>query len=134
MIHTRPRGFTLIELMIIVVIVAILAAIAYPTYQNQVRKSKREEGKQALLENSQALERCFTRYGAYNNAACQAFSQFVGTVTSDNGYYTLTFTGIAASAFTLQAVPTAPFTDAECGTLTVAHTGATTPVNPVCWR
>ena len=44
------RGFTLIELMIVVAIVAILAAIAYPAYTESVRKGRRAEARTALAE------------------------------------------------------------------------------------
>lgn len=51
----RNRGFTLIEMMIVVVIVAILAAIAYPAYTNAITKARRSDGVDALL-NIQALQ------------------------------------------------------------------------------
>src|SRR5690606_15122717 len=54
------RGFTLLELMITVVVVAILASVAYPSYTDFVVRSKRAEGKAALLDAAQALERHFT--------------------------------------------------------------------------
>ena len=58
-------GFTLIELMITVAIVGILAAIAYPSYQDSVRKGKRAEGRTALIDFLQQQERFLTQTGSY---------------------------------------------------------------------
>lgn len=63
------RGFTLIELMIVVAIVAILAAVAWPSYQNQVRSTNRADAQGALLGLAQAMERHFTQNGDYLGAA-----------------------------------------------------------------
>ncbi|MDW7601742.1 prepilin-type N-terminal cleavage/methylation domain-containing protein, partial [Stenotrophomonas maltophilia] len=54
------RGFTLIELMIVVAVVAILAAIAYPSYSEHVRKSRRAQAKADLVEYAQLAERFHT--------------------------------------------------------------------------
>jgi type IV pilus assembly protein PilE len=62
----KSTGFTLIELMIVVVIVAILAAVAYPSYQNFVRRSARADAKSALLTNAQFMERNFTSANRYD--------------------------------------------------------------------
>ncbi len=62
----RRCGFTLIELMIAMVIVAIIVAIAYPSYVEQVRKSRRAEAKAVLLEDAQFMERTYTTTGQYD--------------------------------------------------------------------
>lgn len=55
------RGFTLIELLVVIAVLAILALIAYPSYQSFVRKSRLEKAHAALLENSRAMERHYTK-------------------------------------------------------------------------
>lgn len=117
----RIAGFTLLELMIVVVVVGIIAAIAYPNYQDQVRKTRRADGKSALLNTAQALERCYTRFAAYNNAGCGvAFP-----ILSPEGYYSITAAaGPTAAAFTLAAAPQgAQAADTDCGTLRLTSTG-----------
>jgi type IV pilus assembly protein PilE len=63
--RNKSHGFSLIELMITVAIVAILAAIAYPSYQNQIRKSNRAVAKTALMTYAQFLEKCYTENSRY---------------------------------------------------------------------
>ena len=70
--NRRNSGVTLIELMIVVAIVAILAAIAYPTYRQYTIRANRTEAKVALMQVAQGLEKCFTRYHQYDDAACQS--------------------------------------------------------------
>jgi type IV pilus assembly protein PilE len=57
---SRARGFTLIELMVVVVIVTILLAIAVPSYMQQIRQSRRTEAKTALLDLAGREERYLT--------------------------------------------------------------------------
>ena len=60
-------GFTLIELTITVAIVGILAAVAFPAYQDSVKKGKRAEGRTALLDFLQQQERFLTQTGTYSD-------------------------------------------------------------------
>ncbi len=112
-------GVTLLELMIVVVVVGILAAIAYPSFQEQVRKTKRADGKAALLQTAQELERCYTRFASYTAAGCGVALPR----DSDEGHYVIAFDASAAASFTLSATPQDDQANDRCGTLTLTNAG-----------
>jgi len=134
------RGFTLIELMIVVAIIGILAAIAVPQYTDYVTRSRRTDGQSTLLRVAQELERCYTQFSAYNNASCAVVTASAVSQTSPEGYYVIAATGTAlsASAFTLTATPQGAQAthDSDCTTLTLTHLGvqgATGADTDSCW-
>lgn len=134
--HPRTRGFTLIEMMITVAIVAILAAVAYPSYQEQIRKARRADAQTALLELAQFMERFYTTTGTYVGAALP-FNEAPKEGTTK--YYDLNFSVAAtATAYTLQAAPKGAMAGDACGSLRIAHTGAKTYTGSadasLCWR
>jgi type IV pilus assembly protein PilE len=68
---TRERGFTLIEVMIVVVVVAILAAIAFPSYREYVLRTNRAVGKSMLTQVADRQEQFFAANKSYSNSLAQ---------------------------------------------------------------
>ncbi len=124
----NERGFTLTEVVITVAIVAILASIAYPTYTEQMRKTRRSDAKAALMKTAQILERCYTEYNAYNDTNCPVLADATTLASdytsSEQNYYTISVSGLTATAFTLQAAPTGLQASDKCGTFTYDHVGS----------
>ncbi|MGH1485088.1 MAG: type IV pilin protein [Cellvibrionaceae bacterium] len=120
----RYKGFTLIELMIVVATVAILAAVAIPNYQTFVIKGKRAEGKAFALDIVARQERHFTQNSRFAGAltGTGAAALDMPSSTSENGYYTGSITlANENTTFVISVDPT--FTDTDCETLTVSNTG-----------
>ena len=138
----RASGFTLIELMIVVVVIAILAAVALPAYMNYVLRSHRTDATRALMEASSALERYFSQNQKYSGAALgTSGTGVIYPATSPEGFYTLTLTS-DANTYTLTATRTGTQTkDTECGDYTLNSLGVrgntgTASANAVsrCWN
>ena len=120
------KGFTLIEVMIVVAIVAILAAIGLPSYKSYIARGNRADAKAVLLENVQRLERQFTATNSYiTGLSGTPLAPPIATAPqSGTTNYNISFSGTPdATSFTLQAVPTGGMTGDSCGTLTITHTG-----------
>lgn len=105
----RSQGFTLIELMIVVVVATILLSIAVPSYMQQIRQSRRTEAKTALLDLAGREERFLTTNptGYTNTPTNLGYAGFGAGTTVGSGYYQLSAPCIAGSGAALGCDPNA---------------------------
>ncbi|MBL8446984.1 MAG: prepilin-type N-terminal cleavage/methylation domain-containing protein [Zoogloeaceae bacterium] len=133
----KVAGFTLIELMIVVIVVGVLAGLGIPAYKDYVRKARRSDGKEFLLRIQVEEEKFRTNNPAYTSTL-GAGGLGITSNGSTEGYYTVAITaGATATAFTLSATPTTKGnqnSDTACSPLTLAvNNGVVTKGPAGCW-
>ena len=122
------RGFTLVELMIAIAVIGILAAVAYPSYVNQLRQSRRTDAKIALLDLAARQERFFSVNNVYASTPAQlgyAAAAFpVDVLSGSSAYYRLgTLVGAGATSFIATATPVGAQLADACGSYAIDHLG-----------
>jgi type IV pilus assembly protein PilE len=127
--YTRTAGFTLIELVIALVVVAILASIAFPSYQESIRKGRRTDAKVALTDLANRLERYYSDKNTYATATIAGVDptkNVLSSADSPEGHYTLSITAQDATSFTIKAARKTgglQVSDAKCGDFTLTSAG-----------
>lgn len=133
------QGFTLLELMVVVIIIGILAAVAIPSYRQYVVRTHRTDAKRALLDLAGRQERYFYT----NNAYATSLTDLGSSTSAAGAYYALSINTPAGSSstdyvLTATAVGTQQQHDPLCQTLVLnragqfSSTGSTTN-DPKCW-
>ena len=142
--YKQTKGFTLVELLIVVVLVAILAAIAYPAYQDSIRKGKRSDAMNALV-NLQLEQR---KYRANNTEFATQTQMYggAGPVDSLSKHYKISITSSSPTGYAVVATAQNDQTKDSCGNFILTVNGGTVSkstsvyVNPDsdgaknCWK
>ena len=125
------RGFTLIELMIVVAVIAILASVAMPSYRDYVLRANRSAAQSHMMDIA-------GRQGQYmldnRSYAATVGTLNLSTPTDVSAYYNVAIAITAAPpGFTITATPYGSQTSDSCGALSLDSTGAKTPTTGRCW-
>ena len=126
MMRTKTRGFSLIELLIVIAVVAVLVGVAYPTYQENMRKTRRADAKITLESYAALQERWFTENNSYTDDIT-----LIGGTSSQDSHYTISLDvscdddGVAPfTCFDLTATATGKQSGDRCATFTLSNVGA----------
>ena len=126
----KLSGFTLIELMIVVVIIGILASIAYPSYVDYITRSNRSEAYAALMKVANLQEQYYLDNRSYT-VDLSDLGLAGASITTDNGLYEISSSGTSSFTVSAKALGSQATRDTGCGTISLTDTGAKTP--EACW-
>lgn len=116
------HGFTMVEILIVLVIVSILAMVAYPAYQDSIRKARRSDARAAALDLAALQEKWYFQ----NNSFTDDITKLDPDSLSHEGHYTVDVDDPCGdlTCFTIEVEPTGDQADdTECALFTVTHTG-----------
>jgi type IV pilus assembly protein PilE len=145
----KASGFSLIELVVAIAIGGILVAIAIPSYNQSVRKSRRTEAKTALVDLAGREERFYnTNNNQYDPGAAPANLGYTTYTPVGNGYYNVTVTANNAATPPSYLISAAPVPgndqakDTTCGYFSIDNTGqqkagtavGTAVTGSPCWQ
>jgi type IV pilus assembly protein PilE len=136
----RARGFSLTELMIAVAVVGILAAVAYPSYQNYLRKGTRAAAQSAMMQIADRQAQYLLDARTYAIGAGALGTLNVTLPRDVDPHYTITVTASDGTdtptkppSYTITATPKASSAQVADGVLTLTHTGAKTRAGVSGW-
>lgn len=134
----KSAGFTLVELMIVVVIIAVLASVAYPSYTSSVRKGNRTDAISTLLRLQLEQERFRTVNTTYfsNMNASTLSTDGNGNYVTPEGFYQVTVSGVSGSGYTLTATAVGDQASDSCASFSVNQDGPVldTAAQKTCWN
>ena len=138
----RQAGFSLVELLVVLVIMGVLSAVALPAYTRYVQRGHRTEAMAALLESQHFMERYYSANGQYlspANAIPLLPQRLQGIPSQGTVRYQLSVREATLNSYVLQAVPEGSMAGDVCGILTINQAGLRGVLNSTwsvaeCWR
>jgi type IV pilus assembly protein PilE len=133
----RSGGFTLVELMLVLIIAGVLASVALPTFRQYVARGHRADAQQRILFLAQALERRFTISVDYSAGGAPVTETIPPNAAADQVRYTINYV-LTPTTYTVTAVPANAQLGDGCGALSVDNIGRRFSVGSTatveCWR
>lgn len=136
----KNRGFTVVELLVMMLIVMILLGLVLPVISNHVVKARRAGAKSVLMDISSKQEAWWVNNKTY--AARLADLRYVSplqiddrgkAVLPDQAFYAINMV-VTSATYSISATPlNRQLEDTACGTLAISHTGAKTAAGTDCW-
>jgi type IV pilus assembly protein PilE len=101
--HINKSGFTLLEIIIVIIIVGVLASLALPRFFSTVEFSRSTEALASLTAVRQSLERCYLQRSGNYNGCTLANLDIENPTNSPNAHFTYTIGGQDATSYTITA-------------------------------
>ena len=140
MLRAQQNGFSLLELLVVIVVLGLLLSIAIPNYSAYVERSRRSDARAALLEIASAQERIYFERNQYTGTVTDVWSHQVGgNAVSSEGFYAIAvaLTDDDPNRFTATATAQGKQAgDQDCTSFSIDETGlksATGDTATECW-
>lgn len=134
----QKKGFSLVELMVVIAIVAILSVIAIPSFQQYVLESNRKEGQMALLQAQMAVERFYSQNMRYPKDRAEYLEASGNLANSSTQLYSISYRppSFNGDSYELSVLPNSAWgtkqnQDLGCQWLAIDNTGKKQPA--ACW-
>jgi type IV pilus assembly protein PilE len=133
-------GFTLLEVLIVLVIITLLTSLALPNYYDYLVRSRRSDGQVALIDLASRMERYYSQHHSYIHATIGTggVNDVLPTNQSPGGWYLLSILSASDSTYTLKASPTKAQANGDkiCQALTLNQLGikgSSAGSTSACW-